>query len=202
MKAAICAFVLLGGVFVCSPGAMAQADFQQGLFVIGEGPLQSPEFYYATATGDVYKKDSPSSGWLDPPIYVGNFFNGMTPASDFLEGVRIVALESPNYIQIYYASPSGGVYRRHGWGPWDGPPGFYGNFFGGQTVPSDFQQGFRVVEDDVTAAYFYLDSNGGTWRQPQYPGWDSPAQYVGNFWGDQPVPTRPNTIGGMKAKYR
>ena len=30
----------------------------------------------------------------------------------------------------------------------------------------------------------------------------SPATYVGNFWGGQPVPTAPSTLGGVKAKYR
>jgi hypothetical protein len=31
---------------------------------------------------------------------------------------------------------------------------------------------------------------------------EDPPVYMGNFWGQQPIPTAPSTLGGVKSKYR
>lgn len=175
----------------------ADGDFQQGYAVISIGNGLT-RFYYASASGDVYSR--PNVGdWTQPPTYVGNFFPGETTPADFLAGLRAVTVGTAEL--LYYASANGNVYSRDGnpIGPWTEPPGSEGNFFLGQPVPPDFQAGFRILEANNTRRYYYVAANGDVFEQRPTP-WHEPANYVGNFFGSQPVRTTPSTLGGVKAR--
>lgn len=78
--------------------------------------------------------------------------------------------------------------------------------------------GFASDASDGLATHYVILSNGDVYRQRafnqgalgssacdqaySYPQYCGAPDYIGNFWGGQPVPTSPSTMGGVKSKFR
>lgn len=67
--------------------------------------------------------------------------------------------------------------------------------------------GFSVLAENQMYA---IDANGDVWRQAltNWVGGCGPGatlcsspQYIGHFWGDQPISTSPSSLGGVKSQY-
>jgi hypothetical protein len=86
--------------------------------------------------------------------------------------------------------------------------GFHAGARTAQAQASDFQAGFRIAQLGSQGLYAYYATTAGDVYAREIPSsgghWDGggTAQYLGNFFGGQPVPVSPSTLGGVKSKYR
>jgi hypothetical protein len=193
--------LLVGIVMMPLCAACAQAsDFQDGFRVVAVGGGKTLQFYYATSAGNVYTRGN--GQWNQAPEFLGNFFGGQPVPGDFLAGFRAVTEQVGNSPLLYYASSDGNVYRQGGTNPWNQAPGSFGNFFGGQSVPGDFQQGFQIANEGTGnfLAYFYASSTGDVYQQSGN-AFSGPPAYLGNFLNGGPLANDQSTWGKVKAKF-
>lgn len=192
--------VLIVSAIVAAGSAFGAEDFQKGFRIISIQVGNQATIYYAKPNGDIYRRTADTI-WDGPPTYVGNFFFGQPAPNDFLDGFRAVVVGVGNDPLLIYASATGDIYRQGGT-QIGSAPGHDGNFFNGQTVPSDFQAGLRTAVEGTgrLLMYYYADSAGNVYRQPSVP--NSPPAYLGLFWAGGPLPTTPSSIGSVKAQYR
>ncbi len=68
---------------------------------------------------------------------------------------------------------------------------------------SDIQAGYRIVNYGNDVLHFVMTSPGDVYvRRSSSGGWaETEPFYLGNYFGSGPVPTSPNTWGGVKGKY-
>lgn len=200
---------LLIGVVVMQwamPAGAQVTDFQGGVRVIPVTSQQITAFLYAKPNGDVYFRDR-SSSWTGAPRYLGNFFGGQSVPGDFPAGLHAVTVDPANNIELIYASSTGDIYRQSGaplGGIWNAPPVHFGNFFPGQSAPPDFQAGFHIVNETQAniLSYVYVTPTGDAYDQNANGHWNQPPHYIGNYFGELPVPASQATFGKVKALYQ
>lgn len=82
-----------------------------------------------------------------------------------------------------------------------------GFHIGSQSVKAQAPEaisGYRIYQDGGHVRHFVLLSNGDIYRRQHPQGSESlaPLVYLGNFWEGGPVPTSPQSLGGVKEQYK